>query len=116
MFEEIEEEFSFTNKIIGQIFNCFLIVAKGEEVFLIDQHAAHERLIYDKLITQIENKNIASQPLLTPQIIELSAQDSSIIENLLEDIRKIGFDIEEFGDYTFKINSVPIVFPKFNGI
>lgn len=116
LFEEIEEEFSFTNKIIGQIFNCFLIIAKGEEVFLIDQHAAHERLIYDKLIAQIENKNIASQPLLTPQIIELSAQDSSIIENLLEDIRKIGFDIEEFGDYTFKINSVPIVFPTFNGI
>ena len=115
LFDEIEEEFSVTHQIIGQIFNCYLIVAKGNEVYLIDQHAAHERLIYDKLITQIEEKNIATQPLLTPQVIEVSAKDSTVIENLLEDIRKIGFDIEEFGNFTFKINSIPIIFPTFNG-
>lgn len=115
LFDEIEEEFSLSYKIIGQIFNCYLIVSKGEYVYLIDQHATHERLLYDQLISQIEEKNIASQPLLTPQIIELSSKESEIIENLLEDIRKIGFDIEEFGDNTFKINSVPIVFPAFNG-
>lgn len=116
LFDEIEEEFSLSHKIIGQIFNCYLIVSKGEYVYLIDQHATHERLIYDQLISQIEKKNIAVQPLLTPQIIELSSKESEIIENLLEDIRKIGFDIEEFGDNTFKINSVPIVFPAFNGV
>ena len=116
LFDEIEEEFSLSHKIIGQIFNCYLIVLKGEYVYLIDQHATHERLIYDQLISQIEKKNIAVQPLLTPQIIELSSKESEIIENLLEDIRKIGFDIEEFGDNTFKINSVPIVFPAFNGV
>ncbi len=115
LFDEIEEEFSVTHQIIGQIFNCYLIVAKGNEVYLIDQHAAHERLIYDKLIMQIEEKNIATQPLLTPQVIEVSAKDSTLIENLLEDIRKIGFDIEEFGNFTFKINSIPIIFPTFNG-
>lgn len=115
LFEEIEEEFSLTHKIIGQIFNCYLIVAKADYVYLIDQHAAHERMIYDKLIEQIESKNIASQPLLTSQIVQLSPKDSQIVENLLDDIKKIGFDIEAFGDYTFKINSVPIVFPNFNG-
>lgn len=115
LFDEIEEELSMTHKIIGQIFNCYLIVTKGENAYLIDQHAVHERLIYDKLISQIENKNIASQPLLTPQIIQLSPQDSIIIDNLLDDIRKIGFDIEDFGDYTFKINSIPIIFDNFNG-
>ncbi len=115
LFDEIEEEFSVSHKIIGQIFNCYLIVVKGENAYLIDQHAVHERLIYDKLMAQIESKNIASQPMLTPQIIQLAPQDSIVIENLLEDIRKIGFDIEEFGDFTFKINSIPIIFNNFNG-
>lgn len=115
LFDEIEEEFSLSHKIIGQIFNCYLIVAKGEYVYLIDQHAAHERMIYDKLIEQIENKNIATQPLMTPQIIQLSPQDSAIVAGFIEDIQKIGFDIEEFGDYTYKINSIPIVFSNFNG-
>lgn len=115
LFDEIEEEFSMSHRIVGQIFNCYLIVAKGNEIYLIDQHATHERLIYDKLIAQIEEKNIAVQPLLTSQIIQLSAKDSEIIENMLPEIRKIGFDIEEFGNYTFKINSIPVVFPTFNG-
>lgn len=114
MFDEIEEEFSLSNKIVGQLFNTYLIVAKGETAYIIDQHATHERLIYDKLVEQIETRNIATQPLLSPQIIELSAIDSGIIGDMLEDIRKIGFDIEEFGQYTFKINSIPIVFPSFN--
>lgn len=115
LFDEIEEEFSLSHIVIGQIFNCYLIVAKGEYVYLIDQHAAHERIIYDKLIENIESKNIASQPLITPQIIQLSPQDSSIIDGLLQDINSIGFDIEEFGDFTYKINSIPIIFADFNG-
>ncbi|MDE6967221.1 MAG: hypothetical protein K2P12_01070, partial [Clostridia bacterium] len=115
MFDEIEEELSYTHRVIGQIFNCYLIVAKGEEIYLIDQHAVHERLIYDKLMEQIESKNIAVQPLLAPQIIELSPLDSEVIEDLLEDIQKIGFEIEEFGDCTFKFNSIPIIFSSFNG-
>lgn len=114
LFCEIEQELSPDFKIIGQIFNCYLIVAQGEFVYLIDQHAAHERMIYDKLVRQIEDKNIAVQPLLTPQIIELAPQDCIIIQNLLDDIRAIGFDIEEFGDFTFKVSGVPIVLPAFN--
>lgn len=114
MFDEIEEELSLSLKIVGQIFNCYVLVTKGETAYIIDQHAAHERLIYDQLIRQLEDKNIATQPLLTPQIVELSAVDSGIISEMLEDIKAIGFDIEEFGQYTFKINSIPIIFPTFN--
>lgn len=115
LFSEIEEEFSLNHKIIGQLFNCYLIVTKGEYAYIIDQHATHERLIYDKLIVELENKNIASQPLLTPQIVRVSPNDSITIESLLDDIKNIGFDIENFGDYTFKINSIPVIFENFNG-
>lgn len=114
LFSEIEEEFSLNHRIIGQLFNCYLIVTKGANAYIIDQHATHERLIYDKLIVELESKNIATQPLLASQIVTLSPQDCTIIEELLEDINKLGFEMEQFGDYTYKINSVPIIFENFN--
>lgn len=114
MFDEIEEEFSYSSKIVGQIFNTYLIVEKKDSIYIIDQHATHERLIYDKLKSELDEKQIATQPLLTPQIVELSPLDSSVVLDLLEDIKNIGFDIEEFGQNTFKINSIPIILDGFN--
>lgn len=78
-------------------------------MFLIDQHAAHERLRYEKLKSEFETGNIVIQPMLVPFVISLNFEDDQIIRSNLEAIKSVGFEIEEFGDRTYKISSVPSV-------
>lgn len=96
-------------KIVGKFFNTYLAVEWGENVYLIDQHAGHERLKYDKLKEEYENKSLVIQPMLVPFVISLNPEDAQIVEENLEAISSVGFDIEEFGDNTYKISSVPAI-------
>lgn len=96
-------------KIVGKFFNTYLAVEWGENVYLIDQHAGHERLKYDKLKEEYENKSLVIQPMLIPFVISLNPEDAQIVEENLEAISSVGFDIEEFGDNTYKISSVPAI-------
>lgn len=96
-------------KVVGKLFNTFLFVECGESVILIDQHAAHERLIYDKLQSFYKNKDVAMQPLLLPYIIEVNAQEKSFFEQNIQQFYDIGFEIEPFGDKTFRVSAVPLL-------
>lgn len=108
--KSIQQDFAENEiKIIGKIFNTYQILEWGNNVYFIDQHAAHERLMYDKLKAEYENKNIVIQPLLVPYILSLSAEDDIIINANLDAIKSVGFEIEEFGDRTYKISSVPAI-------
>ncbi|MBQ7466466.1 MAG: DNA mismatch repair endonuclease MutL [Clostridia bacterium] len=109
-----------TIKKIGKIFNTYIIVEVDDDVFFIDQHAAHERVLYEKFKKQYNEKNIVVQPLLFPYVLSLNSLEAGIIEENLESIKSLGFDIDEFGDNTFKISSVPAIvsdidFDKFFG-
>ncbi len=92
----------------GNLFNTYLIYEYGREVFLIDQHAAHERLIYDKLKKSIASHNVILQPMLVPYIWNLNMQEFAFIQEKIDYIREIGFEIEEFGTNTYKISAVPL--------
>ncbi|SCZ01132.1 DNA mismatch repair endonuclease MutL [Alkaliphilus peptidifermentans] len=111
--EEVQENFIISLiegiKVIGQLFNTYILLEKENSLYLIDQHAAHERLIYNKLLDECKRTMVTSQQLLEPRVINLSAEDYLIIINKLEKFNKLGFDIEEFGQNTIIIRSVPMV-------
>ena len=93
-------------KIIGEVFNCFLLIEYKNELILVDKHAAHERIIFENL-----NKNNfekGSQILLSSITVNLSIKDYDLILNNLENLRKIGYDIEDFGPGKFIIRAIPV--------
>ena len=97
---------------IGRIFNTYIIAeSKGEEkIFFIDQHAAHERIMYEKFKKEYEEESITVQQLIVPEIIELT---NSEMNKLLDNIKifiKLGFDLEEFGSNCIALRGVPLVF------
>jgi len=96
-------------RIIGQIFNTYIMIEKDNSIYLIDQHAAHERLIYNQLKDQFTNKRIVSQQLLSPEVLEFSNEDSLIVNKYLEIFNSLGFDMEDFGQNTYIIRGVPLI-------
>lgn len=94
-------------KIIGQVFSTFVIIEKDDKMYLLDQHAAHERLIYDKLKKEYENKNIISQKLLVPKIVKLSHTEFCTVSENIEVFSGLGFDISEFSQSEFAVREIP---------
>lgn len=94
---------------IGKIFNTYLIIQWGDNIYLIDQHAGHERIRYDKLKAEYESGSIVVQPMLIPYVLSLNSEDCRIVEANLDAIRSVGFDIDEFGDKSYKISAVPAI-------
>ena len=101
----------FDGVIIGQLFGTYLIVEREGVVYIIDQHAAHERIIYDKLTKRLEPKYI--QPLLLPYKFKLSAEEAEYFEKVMPLLNKMGFDIDKkFENYM--IYAVPDVVEEMN--
>ena len=100
--------------IVGQIFTTYLIVQYESKVYLIDQHACHEKFLFEKLIDSTNKKSIASQPLLIPYIYTCTVNQYDYLKSLQDDLIALGFEIEEFGDLTFKINSIPMDLTNIN--
>lgn len=96
-------------RYVGKLFNTYLLYERKDEVLLIDQHAAHERLIFDKLREQMENKAVSSQAMLLPYELQLNAFEATFIEERIEDIRAMGFTIERAQNNTFLISAVPLL-------
>ncbi len=101
----------FSNiKIIGQVFNSYLIGQDDDTLYLIDQHAAHERILYNWFIKKYKEKSIISQPLILPIIIEMSFAEIEQIKNHRSTFESLGFELDEFGINTFIIRAVPVIF------
>lgn len=96
-------------KLVGKIFNTYLVIEWGQNMYLIDQHAGHERIKYDKLKAEYKSGNIVVQPMLIPFVLSLNPEDDQILYDNLEAIKSVGFDIDEFGDRTYKISAVPAI-------
>lgn len=94
-------------KILGQIMGTYILVETGDHLRLVDQHAAHERIIYESLLKRHENLETASQQLIVPETLELSYKEADALKNITEDLSELGFEIEPFGGTTFIIKSVP---------
>ncbi len=96
-------------KIIGQLFNTYILLEKDSSLYLIDQHAAHERLIYQQLMKEHEEAEIVTQALLEPQVITLMNEDYLVLMENIDDFRGFGFEIEAFGQNTVILRSVPMI-------
>lgn len=99
-------------KIIGRLFNTYLLLEnnKTEEFMLIDQHAAHERILFDLLMTEAEKSGkCIVQPLLVPYVFEVNSSEANFISANLQDLEIIGFLIQPFGNNTFKLDAVPAI-------
>ncbi len=93
--------------IIGSVFNTYIAAQDKENFYLIDQHAAHERIFYERLMKQHATGEKALQELMFPMNFKVSAQVSSIEDSWINDVRGIGYDIEFFGNNTYIVRSIP---------
>lgn len=100
--------------IIGQIFNTYIIIEHEDKMLLIDQHAAHERINTNKMLKELEASKVLAQTLLIPCILQLTAEDFYLAMESQTLFCELGFEIEEFGHNTIRINTVPHIFGENN--
>ncbi len=97
-------------RLIGQIGATYLVAEGPDGLYLIDQHAAHERVLFEKLMAQHAMKNIPSQSLLTPAVVTLPPHSTQLLITQLPVLQHFGFDVEEFGPNTFQVRAMPVLF------
>ena len=95
--------------IIGQTMGTYIIAESQNTLMLIDQHAAHERIVYEKLKKRYKTLNVQSQNLIAPETLELNFKEADLLLEILDDLNAIGMMIEPFGDTTFVIKAVPSI-------
>ena len=95
-------------RLVGQIGTSYLVAEGPDGLYLVDQHAAHERVLFERFMAQDQSK-IPAQTLLEAVTVELSPDQATLLEDQLEVINTLGFDIEEFGPNAYKIRAIPSV-------
>jgi DNA mismatch repair protein MutL len=103
-----------TWRIIGVLSDLYVLVQSPEGLVLMDQHAAHERVLFEKMLKELADGNAPSQKLLLPQTLELDTRDAAFLRANLATLHKLGVGISEFGDKTFLIDAVPPYFEMSN--
>jgi len=94
-------------RVIGQFYGTYILCESAEDLIVIDQHAAHERILFEQLKKRAESSRKASQQLLVPETVELGFREADILSRLLPDLQALGLEIEPFGGNTFVIKSAP---------
>lgn len=95
-------------RIIGQVFDTYWLIQFEDKLFIIDQHAAHEKVKYERLMKQYHEKSVASQTLLPPIIVSLNGQEELALKEYGEIFQKLGFEVEAFGGSEYALRSVPV--------
>lgn len=104
-----QQEIDFKNsKFKGNLFNTYLIYELDECVYLIDQHAAHERLIYDELIRKFKERTVVKQPMLVPYIFNANHAESQFLDENAKVLRSMGFGLSPFGMGSYRVDEVPV--------
>jgi DNA mismatch repair protein MutL len=102
-------------RLIGQLFAGYIALESDEGMLLVDQHAAHERVTFEKLRAQLRDGGIRTQAMLTPMTIELNPARAAQIQAAVPELRAMGFDIEPFGPASLLLNGAPAVFGTAGG-
>lgn len=98
----------------GQVHENYIIAQTANGMVIVDQHAAHERLVYEKLKRQMNENGVAAQALLIPEIVELSANDCARLMELAEELAKLGLGIEAFGGSAIAVRETPAILGTVN--
>lgn len=108
MQQEIEIEYTPQYKVTGILFDTYIILEAGEDAYIIDQHAAHERLLFEKFMKQAQENAAASQLMLAPAVIQVSPAEQAVLEELLPQLASIGYEIEAIGPGAFAVKAAPV--------
>ena len=94
-------------KLIGVVGNLYVLLESDSGLVLIDQHAAHERVLYEQMLSRMEKDGVApSQKLLLPETVELSPKDSAFLNDIIPTLNRLGVGLSNFGDRTFLLESL----------
>lgn len=103
----LDEKEMAKQKIIGQLFDTYWLVEYNDKLFIVDQHAAHEKVLYEKMRKQLAEKEFTSQAISPPVVVTLSMREAEAFKKYQEEFTKLGFEIEHFGGAEYSICSVP---------
>lgn len=95
------------HRIIGQVFSTYWIIEYGDKMFIIDQHAAHEKVLYEKAMAAVAEKEYLSQMIQPPIILTLSMIEENILKKNMDSLNSLGFEIEHFGGKEYSVRAVP---------
>jgi DNA mismatch repair protein MutL len=94
-------------RVLGQVGATYIVAEGPGGMFMIDQHAAHERVMYEKILGQMKTQAIERQPLLDPLVVELSPEELTAFDRSADELGEIGFEIDRFGEQAIAIRAVP---------
>lgn len=103
----LSSEAIIKHKIIGQLFDTYWLVEYEDNLFILDQHAAHEKVLYERTIKSLETREYSVQNLAVPIIVTLSMKEEELLLKYMDEFQKIGFEIENFGGNEYAIRAVP---------
>ena len=96
-------------RVIGQVLNTYIVVEKDKHLILVDQHAAHERIVFEALERRYQRLDVQSQSLAVPEVLDLTHKEAVLLESIIDELAAFGFGIEPFGGTSFVIKSVPVL-------
>ena len=94
-------------KVVGQVFETYWLVEYDNSLYIIDQHAAHERVLYEKTLKSMKTREFTSQMISPPIVLNLSMQEAELLNTYMDRFTRIGFEIEEFGQDSYAVRAVP---------
>ena len=109
LFEEklLSPQAAQTYRIIGQVFETYWLVEFQDNLYIIDQHAAHERVLYERTLAGMKTRDFTSQLISPPIILNLTMPEAQLLETYMDQFTRIGFQIEEFGQDSYAVRGVP---------
>ncbi|MCR5271687.1 MAG: DNA mismatch repair endonuclease MutL [Lachnospiraceae bacterium] len=103
----LSEEARKKHRVIGQVFKTYWLVEFDNKLYIIDQHAAHEKVLYEKNVKLFKEKTFTSQIVSPPYVVTLNAEEQSVLTENIDELEKLGFTIEHFGGMEYSVSSVP---------
>ena len=109
LFEDkmLSHEARSQHRLIGQLFDTYWLVEYHNQLFIIDQHAAHEKVLYEKTMHSLKNREYTSQQISPPIILTLTPQEQVNLEGHRKELEQIGFEIAPFGDTEYAVSAIP---------
>ena len=105
--EFLSKKEKIKHKMIGQLFDTYWLIEYNEHLYIIDQHAAHEKVLYERTMKKLKNKEFTSQQLNPPIILTLSMQEEELVLRFMDNFKELGYEIEPFGGREYAVYAVP---------
>ena len=103
----LSKEARKSHRLIGQVFKTYWMIEYDNKLYIVDQHAAHEKVMFEHFMKQMSQKNVISQQLLPPKVIHLDSVEHTLVMDKMDLFKETGFDLEDFGDDSIVIRSMP---------